>query len=69
MKDAYTAQGLPYYHILDTAVQCKNSVGCRVSGAVVVSKVENGEAFVSPEIGAVAEWGRMTRGRGVVASK
>lgn len=39
LKDAYTMAGLPYYHILDTAPQCRNSVGCQIHGDVLVSKV------------------------------
>mmetsp|Transcript_55690 Transcript_55690/g.120327 ORF Transcript_55690/g.120327 Transcript_55690/m.120327 type:complete len:368 (-) Transcript_55690:189-1292(-) len=39
LKDAYLDANLPYNHILDTAVQCKSSVGCRVHGDVEVSKV------------------------------
>jgi len=39
LKDAYVEVGLPYYHILDVAVQCKNSIGCRVQGDVKVTKV------------------------------
>lgn len=39
LKDAYSEAGLPYYHILDTADQCKNSVGCQTHGDVLVSKV------------------------------
>lgn len=39
LKDAYTEVGLPYYHVLDTAPQCKDSVGCRIHGDVLVSKV------------------------------
>lgn len=39
LKDAYEDSGIPYYHILDTAPQCKDSVGCRVHGDVLVSKV------------------------------
>jgi len=39
LKDAYSDAGLPYYHILDSAVQCKDSVGCQVHGDVQVSKV------------------------------
>jgi len=39
LKDAYADKDLPYFHILDTAVQCKDSVGCRVFGKVVVNKV------------------------------
>jgi hypothetical protein len=39
LKDAYTEVGLPYYHVLDTAVQCKDAVGCQISGDVLVSKV------------------------------
>mmetsp|Transcript_20234 Transcript_20234/g.60963 ORF Transcript_20234/g.60963 Transcript_20234/m.60963 type:complete len:366 (-) Transcript_20234:56-1153(-) len=39
LKDAYMEAGLPYYHVLDTAPQCKDSVGCQVHGDVLVSKV------------------------------
>jgi len=39
IEEAYTDNGLPYYHILDTAPQCKHSIGCRVHGDVQVSKV------------------------------
>mmetsp|Transcript_24032 Transcript_24032/g.52939 ORF Transcript_24032/g.52939 Transcript_24032/m.52939 type:complete len:373 (-) Transcript_24032:63-1181(-) len=39
LKDAYADAGLPYFHILDTAPQCKDSVGCQVHGDVLVSKV------------------------------
>mmetsp|Transcript_85312 Transcript_85312/g.217378 ORF Transcript_85312/g.217378 Transcript_85312/m.217378 type:complete len:368 (-) Transcript_85312:140-1243(-) len=39
LRQAYTDNGLPYYHILDTAPQCKHSIGCRVHGDVQVSKV------------------------------
>mmetsp|Transcript_28495 Transcript_28495/g.88642 ORF Transcript_28495/g.88642 Transcript_28495/m.88642 type:complete len:365 (+) Transcript_28495:88-1182(+) len=39
LKDAYMEADLPYYHILDTAPQCKDSVGCQVHGDVQVSKV------------------------------
>jgi hypothetical protein len=39
LKDAYIAKDLPYYHILDTAVQCKDSIGCGVAGKVTVNKV------------------------------
>mmetsp|Transcript_128988 Transcript_128988/g.223834 ORF Transcript_128988/g.223834 Transcript_128988/m.223834 type:complete len:380 (-) Transcript_128988:66-1205(-) len=39
LKEAYIAKDLPYYHILDTAVQCKGSIGCRVHGKVTVNKV------------------------------
>jgi len=39
LKDAYMEAGLPYYHILDTALQCKDVVGCQVHGDVLVSKV------------------------------
>merc|ERR1719284_1371263 len=31
--------GLPYYHVLDTAPQCKDAVGCQTHGDVLVSKV------------------------------
>jgi hypothetical protein len=46
LKDAYMAAGLPYYHILDTAEQCKGSVGCRVFGSVKVNK-NNGNVHVA----------------------
>jgi len=39
LKHAYMRAGIPYYHILDTAPQCKDSVGCQIHGDVVVSKV------------------------------
>jgi len=39
LKDAYIAKDLPYYHILDSAVQCKDSIGCGVAGKVTVNKV------------------------------
>eukprot|EP00933_Yihiella_yeosuensis_P043029 TRINITY_DN37738_c0_g1_i1.p1 TRINITY_DN37738_c0_g1~~TRINITY_DN37738_c0_g1_i1.p1 ORF type:complete len:370 (+),score=48.43 TRINITY_DN37738_c0_g1_i1:81-1190(+) len=39
LKLAYIDKDLPYFHVLDTATQCRNSVGCRVSGNVVVNKV------------------------------
>ncbi|CAK9010378.1 unnamed protein product [Durusdinium trenchii] len=39
LKEAYQEMGMPYFHILDTAMQCRNSVGCRVHGDVLVSKV------------------------------
>merc|ERR1712190_701481 len=39
LKDAYWYKDLPYFHILDAAPQCNNSVGCRVHGKVVVNKV------------------------------
>jgi len=39
LKDAYAAKELSYFHVLDTAEQCKASIGCRVSGNVVVNKV------------------------------
>lgn len=39
LKEAYNDAGLPYYHILDSAPQCKNSIGCRFHGDVMVSKV------------------------------
>ena len=38
LKDAYADKGIPYYHILDTAPQCKDSVGCQVFGDVLVNK-------------------------------
>mmetsp|Transcript_14286 Transcript_14286/g.32542 ORF Transcript_14286/g.32542 Transcript_14286/m.32542 type:complete len:372 (-) Transcript_14286:7-1122(-) len=39
LKDAYNQKGLPYFHVLDTAMQCKNSIGCRIRGRVIVNKV------------------------------
>eukprot|EP00435_Cladocopium_sp_Y103_P006585 s4341_g2.t1 len=39
LKETYQDFGLPYFHILDSAMQCRNSVGCRVHGDVLVSKV------------------------------
>lgn len=39
LKMAYINAGLPYFHILDTAPQCRMSVGCQVFGDVLVSKV------------------------------
>mmetsp|Transcript_35422 Transcript_35422/g.75507 ORF Transcript_35422/g.75507 Transcript_35422/m.75507 type:complete len:371 (+) Transcript_35422:248-1360(+) len=39
LRQAYSDNGLPYYHILDTAPQCKNSIGCQIHGDVLVSKV------------------------------
>merc|ERR1719191_1410510 len=39
LKDAYADKGIPYYHILDTAPQCKDSQGCQVFGDVLVNKV------------------------------
>jgi len=39
LKDAYSEVGLPYFHILDTAAQCRESVGCQIHGDVQVSKV------------------------------
>mmetsp|Transcript_60472 Transcript_60472/g.129730 ORF Transcript_60472/g.129730 Transcript_60472/m.129730 type:complete len:370 (+) Transcript_60472:99-1208(+) len=39
LKDAYSDAGLPYFHILDSAPQCRNSVGCQIHGDVLVSKV------------------------------
>jgi len=39
LKEAYQEMGIPYFHILDTAMQCRNSVGCQVHGDVLVSKV------------------------------
>eukprot|EP00927_Polykrikos_kofoidii_P007444 TRINITY_DN13056_c0_g1_i1.p1 TRINITY_DN13056_c0_g1~~TRINITY_DN13056_c0_g1_i1.p1 ORF type:complete len:383 (-),score=72.92 TRINITY_DN13056_c0_g1_i1:188-1336(-) len=39
LKAAYSASDLPYAAVLKTADQCKNQVGCRVDGAVVVNKV------------------------------
>lgn len=39
LKDAYNAKEIPYFHILDTAEQCKHAIGCRVVGKVIVNKV------------------------------
>lgn len=39
VRQAYTDNGLPYYHVLETSPQCKDTVGCRVHGDVLVSKV------------------------------
>jgi endoplasmic reticulum-Golgi intermediate compartment protein 3 len=39
LKAAYSDKDLPYFHILDTAMQCKASMGCRVHGNVLVNKV------------------------------
>jgi len=39
LKDAYFQAGIPYYHVLDSALQCRESVGCQICGDVVVSKV------------------------------
>lgn len=39
LKEAYSAKDLGYFDIIDTAPQCKNSVGCRIVGKVVVNKV------------------------------
>eukprot|EP00440_Ansanella_granifera_P061898 gb/GFBE01067109.1/.p1 GENE.gb/GFBE01067109.1/~~gb/GFBE01067109.1/.p1 ORF type:complete len:373 (+),score=81.66 gb/GFBE01067109.1/:1-1119(+) len=39
LKDAYADKGISYFHVLDTAMQCKESLGCRVKGKVVVNKV------------------------------
>lgn len=39
LKDAYSDAGLPYFHVLDTAEQCKYKVGCQIHGDVLVSKV------------------------------
>eukprot|EP00439_Symbiodinium_sp_Y106_P077630 s1339_g16.t1 len=39
LEDAYNDKGLPYFHVLDTAMQCKSSIGCRIRGKVVVNKV------------------------------
>jgi len=39
LKDAYVAKDIAYFHILDTAVQCKDSIGCQVAGKVTVNKV------------------------------
>ena len=30
---------LPYFHVLDKAMQCKNSIGCKIKGKVTVNKV------------------------------
>jgi hypothetical protein len=39
LKDAYSEKGLPYFHVMDTAPQCKDSQGCQVFGDVLVNKV------------------------------
>mmetsp|Transcript_36992 Transcript_36992/g.80847 ORF Transcript_36992/g.80847 Transcript_36992/m.80847 type:complete len:369 (+) Transcript_36992:40-1146(+) len=39
LKDAYADAKLSYYHILDTAEQCRDAVGCQVHGDVSVNKV------------------------------
>jgi hypothetical protein len=39
LKDAYTNKDLPYQKVLETAPQCKGSVGCAAAGKVVVNKV------------------------------
>lgn len=39
LKDAFTAKDLPYFHILDSAVQCKDAMGCRMFGHITVNKV------------------------------
>lgn len=39
LKSAYQDAGLPYYHVLDTAQQCRDAVGCQIHGDVLVSKV------------------------------
>lgn len=39
LKDAYSDKGLPYFHVMDTAVQCKDQIGCQVFGDVLVNKV------------------------------
>jgi len=39
LKEAYTEASIPYFHILETAEQCKNKVGCQIVGDVLVSKV------------------------------
>jgi len=39
LKDAYTAKDKAYSNMLDTAVQCKGSVGCLVAGQITVNKV------------------------------
>lgn len=39
LRKAYTDNGIPYFHILETAMQCKHTIGCQVHGDVLVSKV------------------------------
>lgn len=39
LKEAYMLKDLSYFPILDKSPQCKSSLGCRVSGKVVVNKV------------------------------
>ena len=41
------AQGLPYFHVLDTAMQCKSSIGCRIRGKVVVNKAGEQPAVIT----------------------
>ena len=38
---------LPYFHVLDKAMQCKNSIGCKIKGKVTVNKVHNMGVHVS----------------------
>merc|ERR1719460_1902846 len=38
LKEAYTSKDLPYVNIVDKASQCKDSLGCRIEGKVVVNK-------------------------------
>jgi len=46
LKDGYIAKHIPYYHILDTAVQCKDTLGCQVVGEIIVNKA-NGNVHVA----------------------
>ncbi|CAK9022895.1 unnamed protein product [Durusdinium trenchii] len=39
LKNAYNDKGVPYFHILDSAMQCRSSIGCKIKGKVTVNKV------------------------------
>jgi hypothetical protein len=39
LKQAYRQKGLNYHEVTDTAPQCRDTVGCRISGDVLVGKV------------------------------
>ena len=38
---------LPYFHVLDKAMQCKNSIGCKIKGKVTVNKVRKSDTWVA----------------------
>ena len=38
---------LPYFHVLDKAMQCKNSIGCKIKGKVTVNKVRKSDMWIS----------------------